>query len=112
MAVDPAPRVRLPAEAKPGEIIEIKALISHEMETGQRRDEAGQIVPRKIIREFIASFNGKQVFRAEWFPSVSANPFQTFHFRAMETGVFEFVWRDDDGSEYKTSAALTVGGRV
>ena len=112
MTVAPTPRVRLPAEARSGEIIEIKALISHEMETGQRKDDAGKVVPRKIIREFVASFNGEQVFRAEWFPSISANPYQAFFFRAKESGVFEFVWRDDDGSEYKTSAALTVGGRA
>jgi sulfur-oxidizing protein SoxZ len=112
MAVAPTPRVRLPAEARPGEIIEIKALISHEMETGQRKDDAGNVVPRKIIREFVASFNGEQVFRAEWFPSISANPYQAFFFRARESGVFEFIWRDDDGSEYKTSAALTVDGRA
>lgn len=102
------PRVRLPAEAKKGEIIEIKALISHEMETGQRKDTAGNLIQRKIIREFVATFNGKQVFRAEWFPSVSANPYQAFFFRAVESGSFEFVWKDDDGSEYKTSATLLV----
>lgn len=110
MAVAPTPRIRLPAEAKPGEIIEIKALISHEMETGQRKDQEGRLVPRKIIKEFIASFNGQMVFRAEWFPSISANPYQAFYFRARESGTFEFVWRDDDGSEYKTAARLTVAG--
>jgi sulfur-oxidizing protein SoxZ len=110
MAVAPTPRVRLPADARPGEIIEIKALISHEMETGQRRDPAGQVIPRKIIREFVASFNGETVFRAEWFPSISANPYQAFYFRATESGTFEFVWRDDDGTEYRTSANLTVAG--
>ena len=112
MSVAPTPRVRLPAEAKPGEIIEIKALISHEMETGRRSDTAGNVVPRKIIKEFVASFNGQRVFQAEWFPSISANPYQTFFFRAMESGVFDFVWTDDDGTEYKTSARLTVGGPI
>jgi sulfur-oxidizing protein SoxZ len=108
MAIAPTPRVRLPAEARPGEIIEIKALISHEMETGQRKDEAGNVIPRKIIKEFVARFNDKIVFRADWYPSISANPYQAFFFRATESGVFEFVWTDDDGTEYKTSATLTV----
>jgi sulfur-oxidizing protein SoxZ len=102
------PRVRLPSEAKRGEIIEVKALISHEMETGQRKDTAGNLIQRKIIREFIATFNGQTVFRAEWFPSISANPYQAFFFRATESGSFEFIWKDDDGSEYKTRAELTV----
>jgi sulfur-oxidizing protein SoxZ len=108
MTVAHTPRVRLPAEAKRGEIIEIKALISHEMETGQRKDTEGNLVQRRIIREFVANFNGNTVFRAEWYPSISANPFQAFYFRAMESGNFEFVWKDDDGSEYRTGAALTV----
>jgi sulfur-oxidizing protein SoxZ len=108
MAIPPTPRVRLPAEAKPGEIIEIKALISHEMETGQRKDSAGNVIPRKIIKEFVVHFNGKTVFRAEWYPSISANPYQAFYFRATESGTFDFIWHDDDGAEYKTSANLTV----
>ena len=108
MPIAPTPRIRLPAEVKPGEIIEIKALISHEMETGQRKDEQGHVIPRKIIREFVASFNGKTVFRAEWHPSISANPYQAFFFRATESGMFDFIWVDDDGQEYKTSAKLTV----
>jgi sulfur-oxidizing protein SoxZ len=102
------PRVRVPAEAKPGEVIEIKALISHEMETGQRRDAEGDVVPRNIIKEFVVSFNGKTVFRADWYPSVSANPYQAFFFRASESGTFDFLWRDDKGAEYRTSARLTV----
>ena len=62
MATQPTPRVRVPAQAKPGELFEIKTLISHEMESGQRKDAAGKIVPRKIINKFIAEFNGKTVF--------------------------------------------------
>lgn len=108
MAIASNPRVRLPAEAKPGEIIQIKALITHEMETGQRKDEAGKAIPRKIIREFVARFNGVIVFRAEWNPSISANPYQAFYFRASESGVFDFVWTEDDGTQHKTSATLSV----
>lgn len=110
MATARAPRVRVPEEAKAGDIIEIKTLISHEMETGQRRDASGQPIPRKIIKAFRASFNGKTVFEADWFPSVSANPYQTFHFRATESGRFEFTWTDDDGTQYQATAMLTVTG--
>jgi sulfur-oxidizing protein SoxZ len=109
MSTDNDARVKLPAEAKPGEIIEIKALISHQMETGRRKDEAGRPVARRIINCFIASFEGETIFQAKWFPSVSANPYQVFYFRAEQSGTFEFTWRDDNGAEYRTTANLRVG---
>lgn len=108
MATKPTPRVRVPAQAKSGELIEIKTLISHEMESGQRKDAAGKIVPRKIINKFIAAFNGKTVFEAEWNPAISANPYQSFFYKASETGEFTFTWKDDDGSDYVATNKLTV----
>lgn len=104
----PTPRVRLPATAKKGEIIEVKTLISHDMESGQRKDANGKVVPRKIINKFEASYNGKPVFTAEWHPSVSANPYQSFFLKADASGSVAFAWTDDDGSVYKTTANLTV----
>ncbi|OAF19291.1 thiosulfate oxidation carrier complex protein SoxZ [Bradyrhizobium neotropicale] len=108
MTAKPIPKVRLQAQAKAGEIIEIKTLIAHEMESGQRKDVSGQIIPRKIINRFIAAFNGKPVFEAEWHPAISANPYQSFFFKAVESGEFTFTWKDDDGSEYVTVNKLTV----
>ena len=70
----PTPRVRMPATAKAGEVIEVKTLISHDMESGQRKDAAGNSIPRRIIKEFKATFNGKEVLRVDWHPAVSANP--------------------------------------
>lgn len=105
----PTPRVRVPATAKPGEMIEIKTLISHEMESGQRKDSSGKVVPRKIINKFTATFNGKPVFEADWNPAISANPYQSFFYKAAETGEFTFTWKDDDGSEYTAKNKLTVG---
>jgi sulfur-oxidizing protein SoxZ len=102
------PRIRVPAQAKPGEIIEIKTLISHEMESGQRKDSSGKTIPRRIINKFTAKFNGKEVFSAEWFPAISANPYQAFFFKATESGKFEFAWADDDGSTYTASSDLKV----
>ena len=104
----PTPRVRLPPIAKKGDIIEIKTLISHEMESGQRKDSAGKLVPRKIIKLFEAHFNGKPVFSAEWHPSVSANPYQSFFARVEESGTFDFAWTDDDGSITRSTAKVTV----
>ena len=104
----PTPRVRVPATAKPGEVFEIKTLISHEMESGQRKDASGKIVPRKIINKFIAEFNGKTVFEADWNPAISSNPYQSFFFKASESGEFTFTWKDDDGSNYTAKNKLTV----
>jgi sulfur-oxidizing protein SoxZ len=104
----PTPRVRLPKSAKKDEVIEIKTLISHDMESGQRKDSAGKTIPRKIINKFIAEFNGKPVFSADWHASISANPYQSFFYKASETGEFKFTWKDDDGQDYVTTNKLEV----
>ena len=103
------PRVRVAAQAKPGELIEIKTLISHEMESGQRRNSQGEAIPRKIINKFTAAFNGKTFFEADWNPAISANPYQSFFYKAKESGEFVFAWKDDDGSTYEARNKLTVG---
>lgn len=110
MAQSSPPRIRAPATAKPGEIIEIKTLIAHDMESGQRKDATGAVIPRKILKEFAASFNGKPLFRAEWQSAISANPFQSFFMKATESGTLDFAWTDDDGSVIQASAKLTVAG--
>ena len=104
----PAPRVRMPATAKAGEVIEVKTLISHAMESGQRRDANGQIVPRKIIKEFSATFNDKLIMKADWHSAVSANPYQSFFVRVPQSGTFTFTWIDDDGSIYTAEQTVTV----
>ena len=105
----PTPRVRMPATAKAGDVIEVKTLISHEMESGQRKDAAGKTIPRKIIKQFNAKFNGKEIMSANWHGAISANPYQSFFVRVPETGTFEFSWLDDDGSIYKSEHNVTVG---
>lgn len=98
----------MPATAKAGEVIEVKTLISHEMESGQRKDAQGNLIPRKIIKEFTASFNGKEIMKVDWFGAISANPYHAFYVRVPETGTFEFTWVDDDGSVYKAEQKVTV----
>lgn len=105
---NPTPRVRVPKSAKKGEMIEIKTLISHEMESGQRKDSAGKTIPRQIINKFVAEFNGKQVFAADWHPAISANPYQSFFYKASETGEFKFSWKDDNGQTYTSTSRLEV----
>jgi sulfur-oxidizing protein SoxZ len=93
------PRIKLDKkEAKQGELVEVKALVSHIMETGQRKSADGQVIPRKILNKFTCTVNGKEVFSADFEPAVSANPYIQFKFKATESGPVVLTWTDDDGS--------------
>ncbi len=102
------PRVKVPKTAKKGDVIEIKTLIAHKMETGLRKDKKGALIPRRIINKFEARYNGEEVFSADWHPAISANPYMAFHTVATESGTLEFAWTDDDGSVYTKTAKITV----
>ena len=102
-------RIRLPAAIKKGEVIEVKTLVTHPMESGQRRDAAGKIIPRKILNKFVCTYNGKEVFRADLWPAISANPYLAFFIAASDSGTLDFAWTDDDGSVISESAKITVG---
>jgi sulfur-oxidizing protein SoxZ len=101
--------VNVPARARRGEIIEIKTLVSHAMETGYRRSQLGARIPRDIIRLFVCTYNGTEVFRAELHPAIAANPFIAFSTVAMESGTLAFRWTGDNGFSVTESAAITVG---
>ena len=100
--------INVPAKAKRGEIIEIKTLMSHIMETGYRRTAAGELIPRDIITSFACRYNGVEIFRADLFPAIAANPFITFFTVATETGQFDFEWIGDQGFSETASASITV----
>ncbi|MEM6971556.1 MAG: thiosulfate oxidation carrier complex protein SoxZ [Pseudomonadota bacterium] len=103
------PRVRVPKKASAGDVITIKTLISHPMESGQRKDrKTGELIPRKIINHFTASFNGEVVFDAAIEPAVSANPYFSFAMVVPESGTVAFKWVDDDGSIYTEEKSITV----
>lgn len=102
------PRVKVPKKADAGEIITIKTLISHKMESGQRKDGDGNIIPRSIINHFKAEFNGNSVFEMKLEPAISANPYIEFMAKVDESGEFMFTWNDDDGSVYTESKSITV----
>ena len=102
------PRVRLPERAKAGEVVEIKTLISHLMESGQRREADGKVIPRFIINTFSAKFAGAEVFKAELHPGISANPYIAFHMRVPAPGEFEFTWIDDSGVRLVEKQKLNV----
>ena len=92
------PKIRVPRSAKKGEVIEIKTLMPHIMESGQRKDKEGKTIPRKIINKFTAEFNGKPVFTANLEPAIAANPYMQFFAKVNESGTFKFSWTDDDGT--------------
>ena len=101
--------VTVPAQAKRGEIIEIKTLAGHAMETGFRRTERGELIPRDIITLFVCTYNGVEVYRVELHPAVAANPLITFTTVATESGTLEFKWTGDNGYSATQSATISVG---
>ncbi|HUS53889.1 MAG TPA: thiosulfate oxidation carrier complex protein SoxZ [Thermohalobaculum sp.] len=103
------PRVKVPKSAAVGEVITIKTLISHDMETGLVKDKkTGELIPRKIINKFVASFEGAPVFTASIEPAVSANPYFEFTMTVPGPGTMRFEWTDDDGSVYDTESKIAV----
>lgn len=101
-------RIRLPQTVKKGEVFEVKTLITHVMESGQRRDSAGKPIPRKILNKFICSYNGKEVIKMDLAPAIAANPYIAFFLTATESGTLDFAWTDDDGTVFKETAKVTV----
>ncbi len=102
------PRIKVPEKIKAGDVVEIKTLISHVMETGNRRDKDGKIIPRNIIHTFTATFEGKPVFKADMQAGISANPYLAFYVRVPASGNLEMTWVDDLGMKMVETVKLTV----
>jgi sulfur-oxidizing protein SoxZ len=100
--------INVPPKAKKGEVIAIKTLISHEMETGYRHDMMGKRIPRDIITEMVCRYNGQEIFRATLYPAIAANPFLSFTTVATESGAIEFQWTGDNGFSVTETAKITV----
>lgn len=109
MASGVKPRVKVPSSASAGETITIKTLISHQMESGQRKDSSGNIIPRSIINRFTCEFNGEMVIDVVLAPAISTNPYFEFDAKVPASGDFVFTWYDDDGSVYTDTKSITVG---
>lgn len=108
MAAGVKPRVKVPKTAAVDEVITIKTLISHTMESGLRKDDDDNLIPRSIINRFVAEFNGQSVIEVTMEPAISTNPYFQFDSTVPESGTFRFVWYDDDGSVYETSKEIKV----
>lgn len=107
------PRVKVPKKAEAGEVITIKALISHPMESGRRKDKkTGKPIPRKIINRFTCDFVGASqsgnVIDVELHPAVSTNPYFQFEAKVPESGEFRFKWVEDGGAVYELAKKITV----
>ena len=102
------PRIKVPKTASAGEVITIKSLISHDMESGQRKDKDGNVIPRQIINKFTCAFNGATVFECDLDPAISANPYFEFTAKVNEPGTFKFTWVDDNGSVYEAEEAIEI----
>jgi sulfur-oxidizing protein SoxZ len=109
MASGVKPRVKVPKAAAAGDSITIKTLISHKMESGQRKDGDGNPIPRSIINRFTCDFNGENVIDIKLEPAISTNPYFEFEASVPEAGEFTFTWYDDDGSVYTEAKSITVG---
>jgi sulfur-oxidizing protein SoxZ len=108
MASGVKPRVKVPKTAAAGDTVTIKTLISHKMESGQRKDKEGNKIPRSIINRFTCDFNGENVIDVTLEPAISTNPFLEFEAKVPEAGEFTFTWYDDDGDVYETAKTIKV----
>ncbi len=100
--------INVPPKAKKGEINTVKTQIFHDMEIGFRNDNVGKTIPRNIITQFVCTYNGLEVFRADLYPAIAANPFITFNTIATASGTFEFKWTGDNGFAQTETANITV----
>lgn len=100
--------ISLPAKAKRGEIVEIRAMIAHPMETGFRPDAHGKLIARDIVNSFECLFGGEPVFACDLFPAISANPYLSFTMIAEASGELAFRWRDDAGAVVEEKRRIEI----
>lgn len=104
------PRVKVPSKVAANEAFTVKTLISHPMESGQRKDKkTGELIPRQIINKFEVTFEGESVVSFDIDPAVSANPYFEFSMKVPAAGAVKFVWTDDDGSVYDLEKKIKIG---
>jgi len=101
-------RLSVPSTAAPGEVIQVKAMIQHDMESGYRRDQMGQRIPQDILKHFECFYAGRRVFHVELNPGVAANPFFSFYTRAIASGDLEFRWTDQHGETWSATRTIEV----
>lgn len=103
-----AARIQIPKEARRGDLVEVRIVIQHAMETGYRHDDIGHLIKRNVINAFSCRYNGEEVFRADLSPGISANPYLQFYAVAAASGEFEFTWVDDEGKQGSERQSIVV----
>lgn len=100
--------IKLPRKVQRGDVVFVRAKIDHEMESGWRTNQEGQVIPQNLIKEFVCRYNGHEVFKAAFDAGMSPNPYLGFYIRASESGNVDCVWVTQDGERLKASSVLTV----
>ena len=108
MSDDIKPRLRVPATAKKGEVVEVKTLITHPMENGQRKDADGKLVPRLIVNSLKVTYNDRPVLNAKLEPAIAANPYLSFFVKVEESGTLKFTWTDDQSQSWTAESKIDV----
>ena len=90
-----------------GDSTEVKVLMNHEMETGQRKDAQGKVIPAWFIQSVTATWNGRTVLAAQWGPAVAKNPFLAFKFKGGAKGEkVQITWTDSKGDKRTDEATI------
>ena len=100
--------LRAPTKARRGEVITVKTLIEHKMESGFRYSTSGARVPRDIITTFVATWDGEEIWRADLSPAIAANPFVAFTTRVEKSGLLKVTWSGDNGFTASDELRITV----
>ncbi len=108
MSDDIKPRLRVPANAKKGEVVEVKTLITHPMENGQRKDADGKIIPRLLVNSLAVTYNDKPVMNVRLEPAIAANPYLAFFVKVEESGTLKFTWTDDNKQSWTAESKIEV----
>ncbi|MSQ50419.1 MAG: thiosulfate oxidation carrier complex protein SoxZ [Betaproteobacteria bacterium] len=103
-------RIQVPRDVKRGEVIQVRFLIQHDMETGYRFDDRGTSIPRNVIHTINCTYNGREVMRAQTSSGIAANPYLQFPLRVAESGEFVLTWVDDLGVRGSERQSITVSG--
>jgi len=100
--------ITAPSSARRGEVITLRVLLQHPMESGFRVGADGQLLPRDIVRHFSCSYNGERVIAVELFPAIAANPYLEFSALALDSGTLDFVWEGDRGFRHSEQRTISV----
>lgn len=103
-----AARLILPLRVAAGDVVMVRLLIQHAMETGYRQDMNGRVIPRNVLRWVRCELGGAEVFSAEPSSGISANPLFEFPVRVGASAAWRVTWADDAGEQGELRQFMTV----